>query len=267
MAFENVGRVWSPDSLKEYLSTISKPVWCNSITLHHCGAPSLAQRPNGLVIKHIENIRDFYRNTKGWSSGPHLFIDDDQIFGMCDFRRKGVHAVSFNSSSIGIEVLGDYDVEDPRSGRGLACWKNAAAASRVLLDWLGLEATDKTVHFHRDDPKTTKTCPGKKVKKEWILSLISKPAVAANTHSDKPDVGMNWAKWDFRREQWCVPVLDFLSAKGVPSATVIAKLKSKNGNFFYGDELLEGAYFVLPESTLKPNGCTWAPTRELLDLV
>jgi hypothetical protein len=267
MGFENVGRVWTPESLQSYLATINRPAWCNSITMHHCGAPSLAQRPNGLTIQHIQNIRQFYQQTNGWSSGPHLFVDDDQLFGMCDFRKKGVHAVSFNATSIGIEVLGDYDREDPRSGRGLACWKNAAAAARVLLEWLELEPNENTVHFHRDDPKTKKTCPGTKVKKDWVLSLIGKQPAVASTQTDKPDVGMNWTKWDFRREQWCVPVLEFLSAKGVPTTVVITNLKSKNGKFFYGDELLEGAYFVQEGSPLKPNGCTWGPVRELSDLV
>ena len=46
-----------------------------------------------------------YKNTLGWSAGPHLFTDEDQIWGMCDFSKKGVHAVSFNKRAIGIEVL------------------------------------------------------------------------------------------------------------------------------------------------------------------
>jgi len=57
----------------------------------------------------IANIRDYYKNDLLWSAGPHLFIDEDEIYGMCDLRKKGVHAVSFNKTAIGIEVLGDYD--------------------------------------------------------------------------------------------------------------------------------------------------------------
>ena len=56
-----------------------------------------------------------------------MFGDEDQLWSMRDFRRPGVHAVSFNSMSIGIEVLGDYDTENPKMGRGLACWESAAA--------------------------------------------------------------------------------------------------------------------------------------------
>jgi len=260
MGFENVGRVWTPESLQGYLATIAPPAWCTAVTLHHTAEPSLAQRPNGLLIRHVENIRDYYKNTKGWSAGPHLFADEDQLFGMCDFRKKGVHAVSFNSSAIGIEVLGYYDQEDPLSGRGLLCWQNTARATGILLDWLGLTADASTVLFHRDDPKTQKTCPGTKVKKDWLLSLITKPAMTVSTETAKPDVGITWKEWEFHGERWCVPVRNFLVAKGVSSATVIANLKNKGGKTYYGTELLEGAYYV------AATGTTWAPVRELMDL-
>lgn len=66
-----------------YLATIKPPTWATSITLHHCGAPSLAQRSNGFSAQHLANLRHFYEVNKGWSSAPHLFVDDDQLWGMC----------------------------------------------------------------------------------------------------------------------------------------------------------------------------------------
>jgi hypothetical protein len=172
MGYANVGKKWKPAELREYLATLQKPVWCRSITFHHTGAPSLAQRPQGFKDNHMQNLHHYYAVTKKWKAGPHLFIDDDEVFGMSDLRSQGTHAKSFNKSSIGIEVLGNYDVESPTSGRGLSCWHTAASAGHALLGWLGLEANAMTVHFHRDDPKTTKTCPGKKVEKQWVLDLI-----------------------------------------------------------------------------------------------
>jgi hypothetical protein len=279
MAFENVGLVWTPESLKEYLSTIIRPDWCRAITLHHTGSPSLTDRPHGFTIRHIENIADFYRNTKKWSSGPHLFIDEDQIFGMCDLRKKGIHAISFNHFAIGIEVLGNYDRENPLSDRGLACWKNTATTTKVLLDWLKLDVNEETVLFHCEDPNTNKTCPGLKVTREipgnappqksWVLNLIQAPTPSVSqVEINKPDVGMNWAYWDFRGENWCVPIHNFLTAKGISSGNVIANLKRcHDGEFYYGKELIENAYYVNTNSNLKPNDCTWAPAMELMDLV
>jgi hypothetical protein len=260
MGFENVGRSWTPESLKGYLATLTPPAWCRAVTLHHTAEPSLAQRPNGLTIRHIENMRDFYQNTQKWRSGPHLFADEDQLFGMSDFRRQGVHAVSFNRSAIGIEVLGNYDAEDPLSGRGLLCWQNSAGAARVLLEWLGLAATADTVLLHRDDPQTRKSCPGRLVKKEWLLELIGAPVSPPTTETEKPGVGFPWTEWEFHGQRWCVPVRNFLVARGVPQATVLSNLKSRGGKTYYGTELLEGAYYV------AATGTTWAPVQELMEL-
>ncbi len=263
MGYENVGRVWTPQSLQAYLSNLTKPDWCDAITLHHCAEPSLAQRPNGFIAQHIENLQDFYQK-KGWSAGPHLFVDEDQLWGMCDFRRKGVHAVSFNKRAIGIEVLGDYDSESPKSGRGLECWKTAAAATKVLLDWLGLKPSATTVLFHREDPETSKTCPGTKVTKDWVLALIGGATMApADTEHDKPslDVSLKNSEWRYVGEKWCVPVAVYLGKKGVPMDAIKEKLKKDGTKFFYGTEWLEGAFYD------KDSEATWAPVHELVELV
>jgi hypothetical protein len=176
MGYENVGRVWTPAELRTYLGTLDKPAWATSITFHHTGVPSLEQRPRGFLPTHMTNLQHYYQVTNGWSAGPHLFIDEDQCWGMSDFRQQGVHAKSFNSNSIGIEVLGNYDVESPNTGRGQQCWTVAAGAGKVLLDWLGLQPSTLTVNFHRDDPKTTKTCPGSLVDKNWVIEQINAAA-------------------------------------------------------------------------------------------
>jgi hypothetical protein len=275
MAFENIGKVWTPASLAEYLEGRAVPSWIDSITIHHTAAPSLAERRRGFTIQHIRNIQDFYMRPKskggagGWSSGPHLFIDDDEIFGMCDFRSKGIHAPSFNGRSLGVEVLGDYDIEDPHSGRGKACWKNTAETVRVLLKWLGLKKNASTILFHRDDPTTKKSCPGKLIDKKWFLDLI--PAdidVSVETSPyDKPDVGIPWTDWHFAGEQWCVPLHAFMTAKGVSSAVVVSKLKITGGVIYYGDELINGGFYVSKGQLPKPDETTWAPVRNLLEIL
>lgn len=180
MGFSNEGKVWTVSEFETYLGTVTKPSWADSICLHHTGVPSLTQRPSGLTGQHIKNIRHYYETTKGWSSAPHLFIDDDQCFGMCPLTEVGVHAKSFNSRSIGIEVLGNYNEEAPNNGRGLACWTIAFGVSRALLKWLDLKADATTVFFHRDDPKTSKECPGSKVEKSWVLENLKEETIDAS---------------------------------------------------------------------------------------
>jgi hypothetical protein len=188
MGFKEVGKVWTPETLKTYLQTQPKPGWVKSITFHHTWFPALKDRPKGFTIQHIANIKSFYENEKRWDRGPHFFVDEDQIFGMTSVTEKGIHAASFNSSSIGIEVLGDYDTENPSSGRGLACWKTATELGVILAEWLGLPVTTKTILFHRDDPKTTKSCPGNRVTKTFVLNLMKE----ASKPKAQPEKYENW---------------------------------------------------------------------------
>ena len=176
MSYSETGKVFTPDSLRDYLKAIPRPSWCKGVTLHHCAAPSLAQRPQGLKVEHLHNLRDYYQNKLGWSAAPHFFIDEDQIWAMSPVTQTGTHAKSFNATHIGIEVLGDYDSEDPTTGRGRQCWQTTMDAVLVISEWLGVP--NESFNFHRDDPKTNKTCPGKKVTREFLLSLFKTPEVA-----------------------------------------------------------------------------------------
>ena len=133
MSFSNVGKVWSLDGFKEYISKMAANYWAKAVCLHHTAAPSLAQRPKGLLAQHIENIRSFYADQLGWRSGPHFFIDEDQVWGMTPINEYGVHAVSFNRNSIGIEVLGDYDSEDNASAEGLNCCLPQKKQQKICL--------------------------------------------------------------------------------------------------------------------------------------
>jgi N-acetylmuramoyl-L-alanine amidase len=144
MSFANVGKVWIRESFRAYLKTVTNSHGFTGVTVHHCAEPSLAQRPQGLKPQHIHNMADFYRE-KGWSSGPHLFTDEDQVFGMCPLTERGIHAVSFNGSDIGVEMLGDYDDEDPKSGRGLAVVTLTAGIVADLLEWMGKKPTGREV--------------------------------------------------------------------------------------------------------------------------
>ena len=156
MSYNNVGKVWTPESFGEYLRALKKPEWVKKVCLHHCGEPNLAQRPKGFSIQHIENMKSFYQKL-GWNRGPHIFVDDDQIFGMTPLSEQGIHAPDFNRNAIGIEVLGDYDKEDPKTGRGEDCWNMAFQTVRAIVDWLGLPINGETIVFHRECKVTQRT--------------------------------------------------------------------------------------------------------------
>lgn len=232
MSFANVGKVWTPESFREYLKGLKRPSYAKSVTIHHTGAPSLAQRPKGFLAQHILNIESYYKSL-GWSRGPHLFIDEDQIFGMTPLTVPGIHAVSFNRTSIGIEVLGDYDSEDPLSGRGLSCMKTAAACAKALFEWLDIPINETTLKFHRDDPKTRKTCPGKKVKKDWFVSLMT-----ASSGAPVPVI----PQFSMSSEE--SPIIDYaVQKKGYAVSTALKLLKVKNGVTTFNGAWIESARY------------------------
>ena len=168
---EIVGKDLGIEQFALYVAKLDLSRWKPElVVVHHCAAPSLAQRPNGFIPQHMQNLKEFYEG-KGWSAGPHLFIDDrKQIWLFSPMDKKGVHAVSFNRNSWGIEMLGDYDSEDPTTGRGAEVIKTTAQAVRVMLSKIGKDFS--AIRFHREDPKTSKTCPGKKISKDWFIEQV-----------------------------------------------------------------------------------------------
>ena len=166
--FPVVGRPILADGIDAYVRS-ADPRWVRGITIHHTAAPSLAQRPSGFLETHMHNFRSYYRGL-GWSSGPHFFIDEDQAWAFSPIAKPGIHAKSFNRTHIGIEMLGDYDREDPWSGRGLQVLTMTAAIVAELLRSLNLDLS--AVNFHREDPKSDKTCPGRRIEKAKFLQII-----------------------------------------------------------------------------------------------
>ncbi len=170
------GRPYTQNEFQELLKRTQWKTWKPKfIVIHHCAEPSLAQRPHGFIDQHMRNLQDHYEG-KGWSAGPHFFVDDDQVWTFSPMTARGVHAVAFNSNSLGLEMLGDYDREDPLTGRGEKVLTTTACAVVLLLQRLGL--TTAAIRFHRDDPGTSKTCPGKKISKAFFTALVLRCAQA-----------------------------------------------------------------------------------------
>jgi len=166
-----VGSSLTPKDFDAYCQTLVWSTWRPSfITLHNTGSPTLAQRPNGLTKTHIKNLESFYRDKQKWSAGPHLFIDDKQIWVFTPLTVSGVHSPSWNKLALGIEMLGDYEKEAFDGARGLKVRNNAVEAIATLSAVLGI-APD-TMRLHREDPLTTHACPGKNVKKLEVIQEV-----------------------------------------------------------------------------------------------
>lgn len=182
-----VGRSFSEEDFDAYCHTLQWLAWRPSfIVLHNTGVPSLAQRPKGLTQQHIKSLEAFYRDEQKWKAGPHLFVDDKQIWVFTPLTVSGTHSPSWNKLALGVEMLGDYEKEDFSGGRGLKVRRNAVAALATLTAILGLDP--QTLRLHREDPLTTHACPGKNVRKLEVIQEVQDLIVSrhAGEHPIKP---------------------------------------------------------------------------------
>jgi hypothetical protein len=183
-----VGASFTPDEFDSYCHTLQWTAWRpHFIVLHNTAIPSLAQRPNGLTKQHILNLEAFYRDTQKWKAGPHLFVDDRQIWVFTPLTVSGTHSPSWNKVAFGVEMLGDFETEGFASGRGLQVRKNAVAALATLSAVLGIDS--HTMRIHREDPLTTHACPGKNVRKFEVIQEVHDLIVARHPgdHTGAPD--------------------------------------------------------------------------------
>ncbi len=178
----SINAEYTQEGFRRRVSDLQWSKWRPSkIVWHNTAAPTLAQwiktaesdRAAGLVpgITRIRNLEAFFRDNNGWSGCPHLFIANDFIWEMNVLTSPGVHTPSWNGTSIGIEMIGDYDTEQADSGEGLKVKQNTIFATALLCSAIGLEptsgevssnhGTSGTIFLHKQDWKTTHACPGK----------------------------------------------------------------------------------------------------------
>lgn len=169
---EIVGRSFSVEEFDEYCHTLHWTAWRPKfIVLHNTDEPNLSQRPNGFTTEHMQNFVSYYRDKKGWSAGPHLFVDDKKIWVFCPLTTSGVHSPSWNIDGLGVEMLGNYNSDKFDVGRGLNVQKNTIAAIASLSAVLGLDPT--LMKLHKEDKRTTHDdCPGKNVTKSEVIKKV-----------------------------------------------------------------------------------------------
>ena len=212
MAWPVVERAFSPTAFKAYVDGLEWTNWRPQFAcLHNTAAPSLAQRPGGLTNQHIKNLERYYRDERGWNGGPHLFIDDRQIWVFNDLTKMGVHSPSWNRVALGIEMLGDFDTESFCDGRGAKVRANTVAAMAALNRKLGFAAGD--FRFHIEDKKSNHACPGKLARAERDALVDEIGAAMAAYDAPEAHVTISSTKHEHahpadERERWVIPAAD-----------------------------------------------------------
>ena len=200
------------DDFRKYVSEydfgLIKPT---SLVVHHTWKPTKSDWRGESTLEGIER----YYEGKGWSAGPHLFIAEDGIWLFTPMNEVGIHAGEGNATwtrlghehtgfhgpvgaklksySLGIEVVGDYDLEK-WSGETL---KNALGVIKILMSLLSIPT--ESLYFHRDFPSAKKSCPGLAIQKDWLVAELSKLASDGNKIVAPAGTVSSWAKdgWDW----------------------------------------------------------------------
>lgn len=232
------------DALRSYVMSVDFSRWRPSLIVwHNTAAPTLSQwkksaeadRAAGRVpgITRINNLQTYYRDQRGWSSGPHAFVADDGVWIFTSLNVKGTHSPSWNGMSIGIEMIGDFDVEDDETGAGLLVRKNTVALTAILCEKLGLDPA-VCVRLHKEDPRTTHDCPGKNISRDKndMIGEVREFMGHAGEHVDERS---NDAR---RAGKVDVPPHDWLNMRNKASmaGAVVAKLPPETPVLIFNDD-------------------------------
>ena len=165
------GRGLTLDQLKAHVENLKFTAWKPSfMVLHNTGSPTLKQWHSTPGATRMKNLENYFRNERGWQSGPHAFVADDLVWLFTPFTAKGTHSPSWNGTALGIEMVGDFSTEDDDAGPGLKVKNNTAALFGMLHAKLGLNPA--TIKLHKEDKKTTHDCPGKNIEKADFIQRI-----------------------------------------------------------------------------------------------
>lgn len=215
--FKIVGEKFTPLEFEEYLKKrISPQAWVKRIVLHNTAIPSIKQRQGGILTQtHISNLHTYYAKSQKWSGGPHLFIDAQGIWVFNPLMVPGVHSPSFNSSSWGVEMLGDFETEDPNEGLGKQIVENSQFAVAALAEVQGWSDVDnQRLILHREDPRTTHKCPGKNISKLNFIEAVNRKIILNSKTPTLVIKGKLTTQAFFKDGKICSPVRTIAEALG-----------------------------------------------------
>ncbi len=155
----------SAAELEHYLATAQGSRLVTELILHHTWQPTAAQY-HGLST--WSAIRRYHMEARGWSDiGYHLGIGPDGTFWILrPLAKSGAHTLNHNAHSVGVCLVGNFDVEDPwANGLGTACLCLAACCEAYNLG-------PHNIHFHREF--ADKTCPGTRIDLTSVRNTVGR---------------------------------------------------------------------------------------------
>ena len=178
------------EEFKSYLRSLNfNSGWRPSgMVVHNTASPTLHQWWHGGTTpeQRMVNLRNYYENDMGWSSGPHAFVDGVTWWIFVDFNVKGVHSPSWNGTRLGIELVGDYASESDETGMGAKVMEMAVALFGECHEFFGWEPSNEKIKLHKEDPATDHDCPGRNIVKSEFIADVQAYMGSGGGDTDEP---------------------------------------------------------------------------------
>lgn len=169
---------------QSHINGIAKPTWTKGVVVHHTWKP-VQDDWRGMTT--MLALKKYYEGLH-WSAGPHIFVcigspnpENDGIWQMTPFTDVGVHAGECNSTTWGMEIVGNFDVK-PWSAE---LQEFVYEILEVLLNKIEIKSVVKdTLRGHREC-NSPKTCPGKMVNMEKVRNDMQSRLFPSTTMIDR----------------------------------------------------------------------------------
>jgi len=164
-----VGTPMSAAQFDAYVAGLEMRSWRPSFCVaHNTGVPNFAAWHRVPGARRMAALEAYYRDDKGWSAGPHVFVADDLIWPFTPLYTPGVHAPSWNAVAWGVELVGEFTSENIPP----ALWGNALSVFATLHRKVSTMDVSR-LRLHREDPLTThKVCPGDHLSKSALIAGV-----------------------------------------------------------------------------------------------
>lgn len=163
------GRFMTSTEFMKHAASLSLKGKYNRVFIHHTANPDEFTWDNWGGWEYWKNqLVKYYRDTRGWDCGPHLFVDQKGVGLLTPLTQDGIGVASNNVGSRHIEIVGNFMTRVP-DGERLA---NAVTAAATLLREGGL--TTDALKYHRQYQSDT-SCPGDSfvAKWAWFVGLVA----------------------------------------------------------------------------------------------
>lgn len=260
-----VNQGFEQDAFRQYVAGLSWNTWRPSLIVwHNTGAPTIEQWMAYPDQYRIYSLIEYWQHDRGWSGCPHLVISPRNLIWVVNpLTAPGVHSPSWNHLSIGIEMVGDYDVEDDETDPGNIVKRNGIFATAVLCSAFGLDPA-AAIRLHKEDPLTThKDCPGEHLaqdKAEMVQQVQELMAGGEHTAGDMTKaLNLEPRVASVSSPKYAVVIASILNFRATPAITGDLRGELPNGTRV---ETMETAGFWTRVKT--PAGYVgWVATRYL----